>query len=50
MEQSTSHSFGMRLRELAPIQEAVTSYASRAAEKLRKQESLCRQVRVNTMH
>ena len=43
----SSRSFGKRLRELAPIQEAVTSYATRAAEKLRKQESLCRQVRVS---
>jgi len=43
----SSRSFGKRMRELAPIQEAVTSYAIRAAEKLRKQESLCRQVRVS---
>ena len=42
-----SRSFGKRLRELTPIQEAVTSYAMRAAEKLRKQGSLCRQVRVS---
>ncbi|WJN61593.1 translesion error-prone DNA polymerase V subunit UmuC [Pseudomonas sp. SO81] len=43
----SSRSFGKRLRELAPIQEAVAAYAIRAAEKLRKQESLCRQVRVS---
>lgn len=43
----SSRSFGKRLRELAPIQEAVATYAMRAAEKLRKQESLCRQVRVS---
>ncbi|WP_354005272.1 hypothetical protein [Pseudomonas sp. SO81] len=38
---------GKRLRELAPIQEEVTSYATRAAEKLRMQESHCRQVCVS---
>ncbi|ENZ1723998.1 TPA: translesion error-prone DNA polymerase V subunit UmuC [Pseudomonas aeruginosa] len=43
----SSRSFGKRLRELAPIQEAVAAYAMRAAEKLRKQQSLCRQVRVS---
>jgi DNA polymerase V len=43
----SSRSFGKRLRELPPIQEAVTSYAMRAAEKLRNQQSLCRQVRVS---
>ncbi len=42
-----SRSFGKRLRELSPIQGAVTSHAMRAAEKLRKQGSLCRQVRVS---
>lgn len=43
----SSRSFGKRLRELPPIQEAVTAYATRAAEKLRQQGSLCRQLRVS---
>lgn len=43
----SSRSFGKRLCELPPIQEAVTAYAMRAAEKLRNQQSLCRQVRVS---
>ncbi|WP_306423276.1 DinB/UmuC family translesion DNA polymerase [Atopomonas sediminilitoris] len=42
-----SRSFGQRLRELTPIADAVTAFASRAAEKLRQQGSLCRQVRVS---
>ncbi|SEL11292.1 DNA polymerase V [Atopomonas hussainii] len=42
-----SRSFGQRLRELTPITDAVTAFASRAAEKLRQQGSLCRQVRVS---
>jgi len=39
--------FGQRLTDLAPIKEAVSTYASRAAEKLRAQESLCKRVRVS---
>jgi len=42
-----SRSFGKRLRELPPIQEAVASFATRAAEKLRQQHSVCRQIRVS---
>lgn len=42
-----SRMFGHRLRELAPIQEAVATYAARACEKLRAQHSLCKQVRVS---
>lgn len=42
-----SRSFGKRLKDLEPIQEAATAYATRAAEKLRQQGSLCRQVRVS---
>lgn len=42
-----SRMFGQRLTELAPIKEAVSTYASRAAEKLRAQESLCKRVRVS---
>lgn len=42
-----SRSFGQRLKALEPIQEAVTAYATRAAEKLRGQGSLCRQIRVS---
>lgn len=36
----TSRMFGRRLHELAPIREALASYASTAAEKLRRQGSL----------
>jgi DNA polymerase V len=36
-----SRMFGIRLIELAPIKEAVATYASRAAEKLRAQPLLC---------
>jgi len=43
----TSRSFGKRLRELPPIQEAIAAYASRAAEKLRQQHSVCRKIRVS---
>jgi DNA polymerase V len=43
----SSRSFGKRLRELPPIQEAVAAYATRAAEKLRKQHSVCQQIRVS---
>jgi DNA polymerase V len=42
-----SRSFGKRLKTLEPIQEAITAYAARAAEKLRQQGSLCRQIRIN---
>lgn len=42
-----SRMFGKRLRELPPIREAVATYAARAAEKLRGQQSVCKQVRVS---
>lgn len=42
-----SRMFGVRLRTLAPIREAVASYAARACEKLRAQGSLCKRVRVS---
>jgi len=42
-----SRSFGKRLKTIEPIQEAVTAYATRAAEKLRQHGSLCRQIRVS---
>ena len=42
-----SRMFGDRLVDIAPIREAVASYASRAAEKLRAQRSLCRKLRVS---
>jgi DNA polymerase V len=42
-----SRMFGQRLKEIAPIREAVATYAARACEKLRKQGSLCKQVRVS---
>ncbi|WP_339907660.1 translesion error-prone DNA polymerase V subunit UmuC [Pseudomonas guineae] len=42
-----SRSFGKRLKTIEPIQDAVTAYATRAAEKLRQQSSLCRQIRVS---
>lgn len=42
-----SRMFGQRLRELAPIREAVASYAARACEKLRGQGSVCKRVRVS---
>ncbi|POF85783.1 DNA polymerase V subunit UmuC [Pseudomonas putida] len=42
-----SRSFGKRLKTIGPIQEAATAYATRAAEKLRQQGSLCRQIRVS---
>ena len=42
-----SRSFGKRLKTIEPIQEAVTAYATRAAEKLRQQSSLCRRIRVS---
>lgn len=42
-----SRMFGQRLTDLAPIKEAVSTYASRAAEKLRAQESVCKRLRVS---
>ncbi|MBV2132227.1 translesion error-prone DNA polymerase V subunit UmuC [Pseudomonas sp. MAP12] len=42
-----SRMFGQRLHELAPIREAVATYAARACEKLRAQGSLCKKVRVS---
>jgi DNA polymerase V len=42
-----SRMFGQRLKELAPIREAVATYTATACEKLRKQGSLCKQVRVS---
>ena len=42
-----SRMFGQRLKELAPIREAVATYAATACEKLRKQGSLCKRVRVS---
>lgn len=41
-----SRMFGSRLTAIEPIREAVASYAARGAEKLRKQQSLCKRVRV----
>lgn len=42
-----SRMFGKRVTELAPIREAVASYAARASEKLRAQQSMCKRVRVS---
>lgn len=42
-----SRMFGERLEGLAPIREAVATYAARAAEKLRGQGSVCKRVRVS---
>ncbi|UVE19160.1 translesion error-prone DNA polymerase V subunit UmuC [Pseudomonas sp. LS44] len=42
-----SRMFGKRLRELPPIREAVATYAARACEKLRAQQSMCKRVRVS---
>ncbi len=42
-----SRMFGQRLTDLARIKEAVATYASRGAEKLRAQESLCKRIRVS---
>lgn len=42
-----SRAFGMRLREIGPIREAVATYAARACEKLRAQQSLTKRVRVS---
>lgn len=42
-----SRMFGERLEALAPIREAVATYAARACEKLRAQGSVCKRVRVS---
>ncbi|MFV3326641.1 translesion error-prone DNA polymerase V subunit UmuC [Pseudomonas sp. NY15372] len=42
-----SRMFGKRLTDLAPIKQAVASYAGRAAEKLRVQGSVCKRMRVS---
>ncbi|MFK3680701.1 translesion error-prone DNA polymerase V subunit UmuC [Pseudomonas sp. NPDC088890] len=42
-----SRMFGKRLTEIAPIKQAVASYAGRAAEKLRAQGSVCKRIRVS---
>jgi DNA polymerase V len=42
-----SRAFGKRLREIEPIREAVATYAARACEKLRAQNSLTKRVRVS---
>ena len=42
-----SRMFGQRQHDLAPIREAVVSYAARACEKLRAQGSVCKRVRVS---
>ncbi|WP_271197864.1 DinB/UmuC family translesion DNA polymerase [Pseudomonas turukhanskensis] len=39
--------FGHRLKDLPSIREAVTSYCTGAAEKLRAQQSVCHQIRVS---
>ncbi|MGC9386841.1 MAG: Y-family DNA polymerase [Hydrogenovibrio sp.] len=43
----SSRSFGRPLTQLAPMQEAVSSYAARAAEKLRQQGRVCQAVTVS---
>lgn len=42
-----SRMFGHRVTELPPLREAVAAYCTRAAEKLRAQQSVCRQIRVS---
>lgn len=42
----TSKMFGVRQTELPPIREALAAYVSRAAEKLRAQNSLCSTIQV----
>ncbi len=42
-----SRAFGKRLREIEPIREAVATYAARACEKLRSQQSLTKRVRIS---
>lgn len=43
----SSRSFGERITEFQPLREAVSQYASRAAEKLRQQQQYCRLVQVS---
>lgn len=43
----SSRAFGRRLEDIEPIREAVATYAARAAEKLRAQGAVCKQVRVS---
>lgn len=42
----SSKMFGHKLRDLAPIREALATYVTRAAEKLRSQQSLCGAIQV----
>lgn len=42
-----SRMFGVRLETLEPIKEAVATYAQRASDKLRAQNSLCKKIRVS---
>jgi DNA polymerase V len=42
-----SRMFGTRLTRIEPIKEAVATYTQRAAQKLRAQNSLCKQIRVS---
>lgn len=42
----SSRMFGIRLEELEPIRQAVATYTATACEKLRAQQSVCRQIRV----
>jgi DNA polymerase V len=42
-----SRAFGVRLTTIEPIKEAVATYAQRASEKLRAQQSLCKKIRVS---
>ena len=42
-----SRMFGERVTAIEPIREAVATYIQRAAEKLRAQHSLCKQIRVS---
>lgn len=42
-----SRAFGKRLRKIEPIRAAVATYAARACEKLRAQQSVCKQIRVS---
>jgi len=42
-----SRMFGKRLRDIEEIREAVATYCTRAAEKLRAQQSVCRRIRVS---
>lgn len=41
-----SRSFGLPVTQLADLQQAIISYTTRAAEKLRRQSSLCRAVHI----